>query len=180
MTELEKTIGEAQAGNEQAFRSLFEAYGSMVFSIGLRYMGDQDAAKDLLQETFIKLHSKIKNYEFKGSFEGWLKRMAVNTAVDEIRKHRIWSLAERMEENMWEASALSSEEILSELSAQELLELIRALPTAYGLVFNLYVIEGYKHTEIAKMLGISEGTSKSNLHDARKLLRKRVNLIMNG
>ena len=176
----EKTIRKAQDGDEQAFRHIFDACSSIVYSISLRYMKDEDEARDLMQEVFIRLFKKIKEFKFQGSFDGWLKRMTVNMAIDEIRKGKPWIGNERIEDQNDLQSEFSAEDILGQLSASELLEIIRELPKVYGLVFNMYVIEGFKHAEIAKFLGISEGTSKSNLHDARKLLQKRVNNVLNG
>jgi RNA polymerase sigma factor (sigma-70 family) len=178
LTELEYKIKNAQKGNEQAFKQLFDAFSSTVFSVCMRYLKENDDAKDLMQEVFIRLFSKLSDFKFQGSFEGWLKRMTVHMAIDKIRKEKNWLKMEELNHAAYDE--VSEIDILSQMSVVELLKLIKELPPAYGLVFNMYVIEGYKHAEISDLLGISVGTSKSNLHDARKILQKRINIIMNG
>lgn len=133
-----------------------------------------------MQEVFIKLYFRLSEFRFEGSFEGWLKKLTVNLAIDEIRKSKNWNKLQTTTERSSANDEIVSEEIYSDLAVQDLLKLVIELPPVYRLIFNLYAIEGYKHHEIASMLGISEGTSKSNLHDARKLLQKRLNRIMNG
>lgn len=177
MTVNEKTIKRAQKGDEDAFQELFDAYASMVYSVGLRYMKDEDAAKDLMQEVFIKLFKKLKDFKFDGSFEGWLRKMTVFMAIDELRKKK--EIFERFDAGssvgfVAESSLVNA---LEALEAQDLLTLIKTLPRVYEIVFNLYAIEGYKHTEIAEMLHISVGTSKSNLHDARRILKEKIKVI---
>ncbi len=143
-------------------------------------MRNSEEAKDLMQEVFIKLYFRLSEFRFEGSFEGWLKKLTVNLAIDEIRKSKNWNKLQTTTERSSANDEIVSEEIYSDLAVQDLLKLVIELPPVYRLIFNLYAIEGYKHHEIASMLGISEGTSKSNLHDARKLLQKRLNRIMNG
>lgn len=173
----EDTIKRAQNGDEIAFQMLFDACASLVFSVCMRYMKDNEEAKDLMQEVFVKLFSKLKDYNFKGSFEGWLRKMTVFAAIDELRKRKeiIQSLDEVVRPGL-EADH-NSVNVLEALAAEDLMILIRGLPRVYGLVFNLYAIEGYKHHEIAQMLNISEGTSKSNLHDARRILKSKLKVI---
>jgi len=144
-----------------------------MFTICLRYASTRDEAKDLLQEGFIKVFDCLHQFKFEGSFEGWMKKVVVNNALQKIRSrlplHAIVPIddVELME-------AVGQQEVLSRLGIKELLQLVQGLPTTYRLVFNLYVFEGMKHKEISKMLGISEGTSKSNLHDARAILQKKL------
>jgi RNA polymerase sigma factor (sigma-70 family) len=171
-------IKQAQKGDEQAFKELFENFSGIVYGISLRYLKNEDDAKDLMQEAFIKMFGRLKEYKFSGSFEGWLRRLTVHMAIDVIRRKKIRFENDNMlfVEEIAEVSI--PEEAISILNTKELLKLILDLPNAYGLVFNLYVIEGFKHSEIAKKLGISEGTSKSNLHDARKYLQKKLKTVL--
>jgi RNA polymerase sigma-70 factor, ECF subfamily len=144
-----------------------------MYTVCLRYANDRDEAKDLLQEGFIKVFDCLHQYKFEGSFEGWMKRVVVNNALQKIRSrsplHAIIPI-----ENVPEIEAVGEKDILSHLGTKELLQLVQELPTIYRMVFNLYVFEGMKHKEISKLLGISEGTSKSNLHDARIILQKKL------
>jgi RNA polymerase sigma-70 factor, ECF subfamily len=144
-----------------------------MYTVCLRYANSRDEAKDLLQEGFIKVFDCLHQFKFEGSFEGWMKRVLVNNALQKIRSrsplHAIVPI-----ENIPETEAADHQEVLSRLGTKELLQLIQELPTIYRMVFNLYVFEGMKHKEISKLLGISEGTSKSNLHDARVILQKKL------
>jgi RNA polymerase sigma-70 factor, ECF subfamily len=144
-----------------------------MYTVCLRYANDRDEAKDLLQEGFIKVFDCLHQYKFEGSFEGWMKRVVVNNALQKIRSrsplHAIIPI-----ENVPETEAVGEKDILSHLGTKELLQLVQELPTIYRMVFNLYVFEGIKHKEVSKLLGISEGTSKSNLHDARIILQKKL------
>jgi RNA polymerase sigma-70 factor, ECF subfamily len=145
-----------------------------MFTVCLRYANSREEAKDLLQEGFIKVFDCLHQFKFEGSFEGWIKRVIVNNALQKIRSkshlHAIVSI-----DDAPQTQTVGQQEILSHLGTKELLQLIQDLPTVYRLVFNLHVFEGMKHKEISKLLGISEGTSKSNLHDARVILQKKVN-----
>ena len=166
--DLQALIKRCKKGESLAFTEIYNLYGRVLFGIALRYAKDTMEAEDVLQESFIKIFDKVIDFDFKGSFEGWLKRVVVNTALNKCAKNK--SLRESYEiENI----ELEYEEtITSDLSNMELLELIKKLPDGYQMVFNMYVIEGYSHKEIAKMLKISEGTSKSQLSKAKGLLRK--------
>jgi RNA polymerase sigma-70 factor (ECF subfamily) len=149
-----------------------------MFTVCLRYASSREEAKDLLQEGFIKVFDCLHQFKFEGSFEGWMKRVIVNNALQKIRSkshlHAIVPI-----EDAQQTQAVSPQEIFSHLSTKELLQMVQELPTIYRLVFNLYVFEGMKHKEISKLLGISEGTSKSNLHDARVILQKKLREIVN-
>ena len=138
-------------------------------TVCLRYARHRAEAEDLLQDSFIKIFDNIRQFEGKGSFEGWIRRIVVNTALKNISK-----LSFQREnigiENMVETAVAPS--VLSLMTEQELLNLITKLPTGYRTVFNLFVIEGYKHVEIAELLGISINTSKSQLILAKDRMRK--------
>jgi len=152
-------------------RMLFEQYAGRMMTICLRYSCDRPEAEDMLQEAFIKIFSHLGQYKFEGSFEGWMKRIVVNCALKMIQKKRI-----RFSEiNSQELTGTQTDPYaLSSLTEDELLKLISHLPDGYRVVFNLYVMEGYNHDEIAALLGIQATTSRSQLVKARKLLQKQI------
>jgi RNA polymerase sigma factor (sigma-70 family) len=152
-------------------RLLFEQYAGRLMTICLRYACDKPEAEDMLQEAFIKIFSHIGQYKFEGSFEGWMKRIVVNCALKTIQKKKTRFLEIS---NHDAASPQSDSFVLSSLGEDELIKLISSLPDGYRVVFNLYVMEGYSHDEIAKMLKIQAATSRSQLVKARKLLQKQI------
>lgn len=165
----ENTIKACQNGDSKAFKKVYDRYSALLFGIVLRYAKDEDEAADILQDTFIKIFQNIEKYQFKGSFEGWLKRIAITTAIDQYHK----SKKEQKNDNIDVASISEIDDFSIEdnLAANELLKIIQKLPPGYKMVFNMYVIEGYKHQEIASKLGITDGTSKSQLAKAKNMLR---------
>lgn len=142
-----------------------------MYGVCLRYSRDSSEAEDNLQEGFIRVFTRLDQFAFKGSFEGWMRRIMVNTALEKFRKKNQLYPVENMV--IYEDVSLSDDTI-SGISADDLLKMIQKLPPRYRMVFNLYVIEGYSHQEIGVMMDISEGTSKSNLSRARIILQKRV------
>ena len=171
---LEHIIKGCISGSNVSREKLYQLYAGKMWAICLRYSKDYDQAKDVLQDGFLKIFDKITQYEGRGHFEGWMRKIIVNTAIAEYRKKRYLSI-----ETMNQASYDSEvhENIECNISAEELMKIILELPPQYKLVFNLYAIEGYTHKEIADMLNISEGTSKSNLSRARDILQNKVNAI---
>ncbi len=145
----------------------------------MRYARDRDSAEEMLQEGFIKVFDKLEGFDYKGSFEGWMRRIIANTAIDQIRKSKKDPLLTDKDEDF----KLGAEDRVVEKEEQEALEIkaeiameaIQNLSPAYRAVFNLYVMEEYTHKEIAEILGISEGTSKSNLAKAKMNLKKILN-----
>jgi len=171
--ELRELIQNCIQGKRIAQNQLYEHFASKMFTVCLRYSNSREEAKDLLQEGFIKVFDCLHQFKYEGSFEGWMKKVMVNNALQKIRaKSHLHAIVPI--EDVLQTETVSQQEILSRLGTKELLQLIQELPTVYRLVFNLYVFEGMKHKEIGKLLGISEGTSKSNLHDARLLLQKKL------
>jgi RNA polymerase sigma factor (sigma-70 family) len=159
--------------DKRAQNALYKQYASKMFAVCHRYARSREEAEDILQEAFMKVFEKIHTFKREGSLEGWIRRIMVNTAIQKFREQKssaglIVNVEFYPEHEPVEADALHA------LSAKELLEMIRKLPPAYQMVFNLYVFEGMKHREIAAYLGISEGTSKSNLSDARNILKKEI------
>ena len=144
-----------------------------MFVTCLRYSSNRQDAEDTLQEGFTKVFEYLHQYKFTGSFEGWIRKIMVNCALQKYRSKQQLHAVVNIETTS--AHELGNEDIISQIGAKELIKMVQQLPSAYRMIFNLYVFEGLKHREIAKQLGISEGTSKSNLHDARMILQHSVN-----
>ena len=175
--ELLDTIVAGCIKNDRVYQEkLFKLYYGKLMVICLRYINDKDTAKDVLQEGFIKIFDKITSFESTGSFEGWMRRIVTNTALDHLRLTKRSKFVEVNEVNTKEdyvehADSLEFESSIK-IKASYALEAIQQLSPAYKTVFNLYVMEEYTHKEIAEMLNISEGTSKSNLAKAKMNLQK--------
>ena len=164
-------------GDKDAQAKLYPLYADMLFGVCLRYVRNQPDAEDVLQDTFMRVYRGINNYQGNGSFEGWLKTTCVRTALRFLeRKQKLRGDVELSETSEVEDNKFP--DALSNLTVSELMKEVMALPTGYRVVFNLYAIEGYKHKEIAEMLDISVGTSKSQLARARQMLKDRI-LILN-
>ncbi len=148
-----------------------------MLGVCMRYAANREEAEEILQEGFLKVFEKIEQFRSAGSFEGWVRRIMVNAALERFRTKRKVQVADVDFDKLNETAGME-EDITGKMETKELLEMVQTLPPAYRLVFNLYVFEGMKHREIASELGISEGTSKSNLSDARLLLQKAVNRRM--
>jgi len=171
VTQLEEIIYKCREGNSKAQTELYRLFSPRMYGVCKRYARDSADAEDILQEGFVRVFTKIRQFEFKGSFEGWLRRIMVNTALEKFRKlDRLYPVEEMKiyESTEW------VEETISTITADELMTMIQELPPRYQMVFNLYAIEGYSHLEIGEMMNISEGTSKSNLSRARLILQKKV------
>lgn len=158
-------------GDSIAQEQLYQRFAGKMFAVCLQYSGDYDEAKDVLQEGFIRVFLNLKQFEEKGSFEGWMRRIMINTALEKYRDKYHLNRVDNQSENM-EVGVV--DDVLEDLSAQDLLRMIRELSPKYRMVFNLYAIEGYSHKEISALLNISEGTSKSNLSRARAILQEKV------
>ncbi len=170
---IEKDVIEGcKKGSHKSFESLYKNYAGRLLSIAMRYAFTTFEAEDILQESFIKIFNSIHTYEYKGSFEGWLKRIVVTTAINHYQKDKNkQSLPEYL---IVEEESADVVTIISKMSADELLEIIQTMPAGYRMVFNMYVIEGYPHKEIGELLSISEGTSKSQLAKGRTLLKDKL------
>jgi RNA polymerase sigma-70 factor (ECF subfamily) len=170
-TSEEAIIEGCSNGDRKAQRLLYDTYSKKFFAICLRYIKDRDLAEDVLVESFMKIFEKINQFESKGSFEGWMKRIIVTQALLTLRNNKNLN----MEVNMENVSDLSNHHYeLKHLEADELMDLVEVLPTGYRTVFNLYAIEGYSHAEIGELLGITESTSKSQLNRGRNLLKQKI------
>jgi len=158
----------------EAQRALYDEYARKMYAICLRYAPDTDSAKDLLQDGFIKVFANIGSFQGKGSFEGWMKRIFVNLALEAIRRQKNIILSSDDIQNVPEIVDDTTEEQMYKISETELLKMIKELPKGYSTIFNLYAIEDFSHKEIADMLGINEGTSRSQYVRARKILQEKV------
>lgn len=166
------------AGDPLMQRELYDRFASKMYGVCLRYAGNVNDANDLLQEGFIKVYNNLAKFRREGSFEGWIRRIFINTCIEQYRKKvKSYNITEA-QENTVEDKDLDAIDILN---AKDMMKLIEELPLGYKTIFNLYVVEGYSHKEIAGMLDISEGTSKSQLARSKgalkKLLETRFNKI---
>jgi len=159
-------------------KALYEQYYSKMLGVCMRYCRDRDEAKDVLHEAFLKVFNNLKNFNGTGSFEGWIRRIMVNTSIDNLRRNKqnylIVSTVYANEKASLLADDVEEDDLLLSISKEEILKAVQELTPAYRTVFNLYVIEELSHKEIAELLDISEGTSKSNLSKAKFNLKKNL------
>lgn len=175
MPDIKKIIKGCLAGNRRDQELLYRRHASKLYAVCLQYSGNDDEARDILQEGFIKIFENLIHYKYEGSFEGWMRKIIVNTALEKYRsKNNLYRVDDI--DLIPEPDADPDTEDYAGLEAVDLLDIIRELPPKYRMVFNLYAIEGYSHKEISQMINISEGTSKSNLSRARQILQKKVRL----
>ena len=162
----------AKRGDRRSQKTIYDLLSAKMFAVCLRYMGDRDAAEDILQDGFVTLFSKLDSYSGEGSFEGWARKIFVNTALMSLRKKD----ALKMSEDVSVAWNITSDDptAIQRIGYNDLLKMITALPPGFRTVFNMYVIEGFSHKEIAEALGISETTSRSQLQRARTLLQTKI------
>jgi len=168
---LKQLINGCKQNDRKAQSEIYQLFAGKLFGLCLKYSRNYQEAQDNLHNGFLTVFNKIEQYKFKGSFEGWLKRIIINTALQTYREKNVLNL---VSEEIPEEIDIEIDD--ENISLDYLLELIQGLPTRYRLVFNLYVLDGYPHKEIASMLSISEGTSKSNLSRAKVILRNKIEL----
>ena len=174
MDQLDNIINGCLKGDRKSQELLYKMFSTRMFGLCLQYADNQDDAADILQEGFIKVFRKLEQFGGKGSFEGWIRRIMINTALE---KYRSQVILQRVDDVRNEIHEASDDGIFSELTSDELVALIQTLSPKYRMVFNLYAIEGYNHKEISEELGISVGTSKSNLSRARAILQAKIKHI---
>ena len=174
MCNLDKIVERCKKGDRKAGEQLYNMFSAKMFAICIQYSKSREEAEDNLQDGFIKILESIRQYTGKGSFEGWMKRIFINTALEKYRKNRSLQVVEELPEVMDEDDIDDNLSIPSDV----LFEFVNQLPEKYRLVFNLYVMENMQHKEIAAMLGISDGTSKSNLARAKDILKKKINAYL--
>jgi RNA polymerase sigma factor (sigma-70 family) len=173
LSDIRKIIEGCLDGNRRDQELLYRRHSAKLYAVCLQYSGNDEEARDILQEGFIKVFENLHHYKYEGSFEGWVRKIVVNTALEKFRsKHNLFRVDDI--DAISEPEAEPDNEDYSGLQAVDLLYIIRELPPKYRMVFNLYAIEGYSHKEIGQMLNISEGTSKSNLSRARGILQRKV------
>lgn len=170
----EKLLKACQKGNRKAQEQLYKHYYAYGMSICIRYVSHKDEAEEVLNDSFMKVFEKIDLYDKQKDFKPWLRRILINTSIDYHRKYHAKMQLLEVNDGLENTNL---EEILGAISGQEILNFIQELPPVYRLVFNLHVIEGFSHAEIAKNLDISEGTSRSNLAKAKQKLRKMLKQI---
>jgi RNA polymerase sigma-70 factor (ECF subfamily) len=152
-------------------KKLYDKYAPKMYGICLRYAANTEDAKDILQDGFVKVFINLSKFKAAGSFEGWMRRIFVNTAIEHYRrKNQLYAISENQEENIPNKDISA----LDELAAEDIIRLISELPNGYRTVFNLFAVEGYSHKEIATMMNISEGTSKSQYARAKAWLQEKI------
>lgn len=166
---LEQLINDCKKGNSKAQEQIYRLLSPKVFAVCLKYSRNYQEAQDNLQEGFLLVFDKIDKFQFKGSFEGWVKRVIINYILQQYRSKGVFEI---VVDNIPDTEDVEVEE--ESISMDFLTKIIQELPDRYRLVFNLYVLDGYSHKEIAEMLSITVGTSKSNLARAKAILRDKI------
>jgi RNA polymerase sigma-70 factor (ECF subfamily) len=166
---LKKLILHCKRGDRKAQEQLYRQYSSVLFGLCLKYSRNKAEAEDNLHDSFLTIFDKIGQFKFKGSFEGWIKRIAVNTVLQKYRKEQYMNV---VTENIKEEEDPDYD--YPDIQLSTLLQYVQELPTKYRLTFNLYVLDGYTHKEISELLGTSTGTSKSNLSRAKAILKEKL------
>ncbi|NPA67812.1 MAG: RNA polymerase sigma factor [Chlorobi bacterium] len=176
MIDLRQIIKKCKAYDKKAQKELYDIYSPVLYGICLRYGKSEAEAEDILQDAFIKILTKINDFDDRGSFEGWMKKIVVNTAITAYHKNKkhneLYDITE-IKESDTESYSFGEEAFTKE----ELMNVINSLPEGYRVIFNLYAIEGYKHKEIAEMLNISHNTSKSQYLRAKEKIRAKLEAI---
>ena len=174
VTQISELIQGCINGERHSQSRLYEALAPRMFVVCLRYARSREEAEEVLQEGFMRVFEYIRQYKFTGSFEGWVRKIMVNCALSKYRSKSQLHAVVNIDVDNTNFDQADREDILSKISVKELISMVQQLPPGYRVVFNLYVFEGMKHREIAAHLNISEGTSKSNLSDARAILQKNI------
>jgi RNA polymerase sigma-70 factor (ECF subfamily) len=172
---IEDLVKRCKANERKAQELLYKQFASKMLGVCLRYATDRMEAEDMLQNGFIRVFQKMADYRGEGSFEGWVRRIFVNTAIEHFRRKTYQQPITERHENTVEGKYLS---VLDDLAEKDIMKLIQELSPGYRTVFNLYVVEGYTHKEIGDLLNISEGTSKSQLSRAKVVLQDLVKTFL--
>lgn len=165
-------IEQCLKNDRSAQKALYQTYAPKMYAVCMRYASKRIEADDILQEAFIKVFKYLPTFKFQGSFEGWIRKIVVNTALDHIKRYA--EPFDDIDENLSESVVIEPDVVISGLNVQELYALIQQLPEGKRIIFNLYVFEGYSHKEIAEMLGISVMTSKGQFSKAKKILQDKL------
>lgn len=169
-------IQDAIAGKRHAQKAIYDRYAPFIFGVIRRYIKDDAAAKDILNDSFYKILTKLGHYEFKGAFEGWMRTTAIYTITDHVRKNSRHNDSMREMPEYMDVGADQS--ITSGIAYKDLLQLVHDLPETHRMVFNLFVFENYSHKDIAMLLSITESNSRWHLNDARKRLKEKIKPLM--
>ncbi|HIA36263.1 MAG TPA: sigma-70 family RNA polymerase sigma factor [Flavobacteriales bacterium] len=170
-TTIDKLVAGCAKGDRKCQQIIYEKFYSKMMGVCLRYASNKQEAQDLVHDGFIKVFEKIYKYNYSGSFEGWVRRIMINTSIDHYRKNKNIFIKENQDFANIEGEE-PDQDILSQLRTEDIMKAVQSLSPGYRAVFNLYVVEGYSHKEVSDELGISVGTSKSNLAKAKKNLRQ--------
>ncbi|MBA3830032.1 MAG: sigma-70 family RNA polymerase sigma factor [Taibaiella sp.] len=174
--ELSLLIRDCIANERAAQKQLYDTYSPTLYAVIRRYVDDLDTAKEVLNDTFYKVFTRLSQYSFHGAFEGWLRQIAVNIISDHFRRNKKHEVITGQDVETIDAHV--NNDIVGKISYKELLQLIHELPTTQKAVFNLYVFENYPHKDIAELLGITENNSRWQLNDARRRLKEKIKNIM--
>lgn len=174
MTE-EQLIEGCRKGDRLAQKELYDSYSRKMMGVCLRYASDRETARDLLQDGFVKIYTSIASFTGLGSFEGWMRKVFVNCALEYLRKSDVLRDAANLDNTAELVQPDSS--VISNMSAAELMNMVHELPTGFRTVFNLFAVEGYSHKEISEMLDITESTSRSQFTRAKQILQRRINAL---
>lgn len=167
-----KIVDACRKGDRGAQKQLYDVLSAKMFAVCIRYMGDRQDAEDVLQEGFVTLFTKIGMFSGEGSFEGWARRIFVNTALMSLRKKDALKMSGGLDSVQEMSSDRPSQ--IQDMGYKEIMRIVASLPAGYRTVFNMYVVEGYSHNDIADALGISAVTSRSQLQRARMLLQEKI------
>lgn len=165
-------IEQAKEGDRRAQKAIYDALANKMYALCIRYMGDRETAEDVLQDGFVTLFAKLDTYTGDGSFEGWARKIFVNTALMSLRKNDVLKESDDLED----ARSVTTEapSAVQDIGYKELCKMVSELPAGFRTVFNMYVVEGYSHQDIADALGISVNTSRSQLLRARAILQAKI------
>jgi RNA polymerase sigma-70 factor (ECF subfamily) len=168
---IEEIVKGCMSGKRKSQEQLYSMFADEMFGVCKYYSKDYTDAEDTLHEGFMKVFQKIDQFKSTGSLAGWIRRIMINTALEKFRKrNQLYAIGDEVHNE----GDINPDNVVSDLAAEDLIKLVRELSPQYRMVFNLYAIEGYSHKEIGEMMGISEGTSKSNLARARYILQEKV------
>lgn len=171
-------ISKIKEGDALAFKKLYEQYAPKFKGIAFRYVGNENEANDLIQEAFVKVYKSINSYKGDGNFEGWMKRILVNSCLNYIKREKKYAFD--FDATLIEQPSTKWDSAISEMSFEEIVAVINQLPVGYKTVFNLAVFDGYSHKEIGEMIGITESASRSQLSKAKNKLKeelKKLNIL---
>ncbi len=177
-TSEQRTIELCKKGDRNAQKALFDLLAPRMYPVCIRYVGDREVAQDILQDGFVTLFSKLDSYKGEGSFDGWARRIFINTALMYLRKKDALKISDDLETARHLSSDMAGQ--MENIGYKELMKLVTSLPPGFRTVFNMYVIEGYSHKEIADALGITETTSRTQLSRARVWLQNRIKSEADG